>query len=77
MVVGPDGPNNEKYPTDNLGRRYDAVERGDTAVTGVTLTEGMVRTSWYIFPPPQPGAISFTFRTAIPSFYLEGIVLRR
>jgi hypothetical protein len=66
-----DRDSNRKYLVDNLGNRYDHVEVGETAYSGVILFHGSVRAGWYLFPPAQPGATSFTFH--VPGYQIGGI----
>ncbi len=70
-----DRDDHSKYLLDDLGNRYDHEELGDTAYYGVIMGDGQTRSGWYLFPPAQPGATSFTFHG--PGFAIGGIVLRR
>jgi hypothetical protein len=45
---------------DNLGRRYDHIELYGAAKVGGHAREDGLLSGAYIYPPAQPGAVSFT-----------------
>lgn len=50
------------YLTDNLGNRYDFVDLGGAAKDPERVGfPGKTLRGWFLFPPAQPGAFSFTF----------------
>lgn len=63
LTKNADRYNHEMYLVDNLGHRYDHVgTTGAAQDGGSTNTQKLPPlTGSFIFPPPQPGARSFTF----------------
>ena len=64
------------YVTDNLGHRYDQVAAGGAFAQSMTMEHKVPAAGWFRFPPPQPGAHTFTFRMDDQHVVIENIVLR-
>ena len=76
VVKYSDVGNRYKYLIDNQGYRYHHVQVGGDAARNVVITRYDTARGWYLFPPAQPGATSFTFRDDIEGVQIGGIVLR-
>jgi hypothetical protein len=68
--------NRNMYLRDNLGNRIDQADVGGGAgvVSGIEGGDTLI-TGWFLFPPPDPGAISFTFYDDDQRVSISGIVL--
>ncbi len=49
------------YIKDDLGHKYDHVSTGGSALEYAYLHDGESVIGWFVFPPPNEGAQSFTF----------------
>lgn len=70
-----DEGNPNMYVVDNLGNRYDHVALGGTAAEDVTFRQYETVEGWYLFPPAQEGAVSFTFHDDDLDASIQDIVL--
>jgi hypothetical protein len=68
--------NRNMYVTDDLGNRYDHVDMGGAAPIDVKFFNGQTIRGWFLFPPAQSGATSFTFHDDDNRVQIGGIVLR-
>lgn len=64
------------YVTDNLGNRYDQAAAGGDFARAVTMEHNVPASGWFKFPPPKPGARTFTFRMDDQHVVIENIVLK-
>ncbi len=65
------------YLLDNRGNRYEARELSGAARDPAEFPNNRSRTSgWYVFPPPSPGATSFTLRDDEQQVNIENLVVK-
>ena len=69
-----DSENRNMYVIDNLGNRYDSISIGGHAEEA-HVEDGTQLFGWFNFPPPKPGANTFTFYDDDNNVRIEQIVL--
>ena len=71
----PDEGNAGMYLTDNLGNLYDHYFVGEAAEDYVCIRNGETAQGWFLFPPADPGAVTFAFHDDDQNYVIEDLSL--